>query len=585
MTKKNLNIFWAELIVDELIRYGVDYFCISPGSRSTPLVVAIGRNKKAYSVICYDERGLAFHALGYAKATNKPAAVITTSGTAAANLYPAVIEAGMDKVPMLILTADRPEELIDAGANQTINQEHIFGKFTRWQFNFSCPTEQIPPEAILTTIDQAVYRSSSNNPGPVHINCRYRKPLEPPGATAKDSYIKNIKNWLNSTEPFTSYKKPIVTADKGTIKSLANIINDSKRTIIVIGQLSSDSERKTISKLIKKLNLTVYADITSGLRLTKCQAHIIRYFDQDLLSAEFNEIVKPSLVLHLGGRITSKRVNEFFQQNRPSQYVIVKNNHDRLDPIHAVTQHIEADLTWLCRRLLKEIKPQPNTYSQFIIRKAQKIDKIIADNIDEEKILSEAFVVREISTEIPPNSYLFLSSSMPIRDMDLYGQSGNQAITVAANRGVSGIDGVISTAAGFAVGGKSATTLVIGDLAFIHDINALATINKLQLPIIIVIINNQGGGIFHFLPISKCEDVFGRYFAAVHDFSFGGVCETFAIDYCKVTDKAGFVNAYRRANKKALPVVIEVCTDRKNNLTLRRKIKKQILNLLEQEIC
>ena len=585
MAKKNLNIFWAELIVEELIRCGVDYFCISLGSRSTPLVVAVARNKKAHSVICYDERGSAFHALGYARATNKPAIVITTSGTAAANLYPAVIEASTDKVPMLLLTADRPAELIDAGANQTIDQEYIFGKFTRWQFSFSCPTEQIPPEAILTTIDQAVYRSSSNNPGPVHINCRYRKPLEPPGAAAKDSYVKNIKNWLSSIKPFTSYEKPIVTADKEVIKSLANVINDTKRAMIVIGQLNSDGERKAVLKLIKKLNLPVYADITSGLRLTECPTHIIRYFDQELLSAEFNEAVKPRLVLHLGGRITSKRVNEFFEQNRPAQYIVVKNSHDRLDPIHAVTGHIEADLGWLCRRLLKELKPKPNVYSRFFIRKAQQVDKIIAENIDDEKMLSEAFVARQISADIAPRSCLFLSSSMPIRDMDLYGRSGRSAIAVAANRGVSGIDGVISSAAGFAAGKKAATTLVIGDLAFIHDINAMAVVKSLQLPIVIVVINNHGGGIFHFLPISKCEDVFERYFAAGHDFSFGGACETFAIDYCKVADKAGFINAYRRARKKALPAVIEVCTDRKRDFALRRKIKKQILNLLEQEVC
>jgi len=262
---------------------------------------------------------------------------------------------------------------------------------------------------------------------------------------------------------------------------------------------------------------------------------------------------------------------------------VVKNSHDRLDPVHAVTDHIEADLSCLCRKLLKELEPGPNGYSRFFIRKAQQADKIIAENIDDEKMLSEAFVARQISADIANRSCLFLSSSMPIRDMDLYGQSGRAAIAVAANRGVSGIDGVISSAAGFAAGKKTATTLVIGDLAFIGDINALATVKKLQLPTVIVVINNHGGGIFHFLPISKCQDVFERYFAAGHDFSFGGVCETFAIDYCKVVNKVGFIGAYRRARKKALPAVIEVVTDRKRDFALRRKIKKQIINLLEQE--
>lgn len=583
MAKKNLNIYWAELIVEELIRCGVDYFCISPGSRSTPLVVAIARNKKARSVICYDERGSAFHALGFARATNKAAAVITTSGTAAANLYPAVIEASNANVPMLVLTADRPQELIDTGANQTINQEHIFGKFTRWQFNFSCPTEQVLPEAVLTTIDQAVYRSSSNNPGPVHINCRYRKPLEPPSAGIKDSYIKNIKNWIDGTEPFTLYGKPIVTTDEETITSLANIINDTERAMVVVGELSSDVERKAVLKLIKKMNLTVYTDITSGLRLTDCPTHIMRYFDQELLSAAFNEFVRPSLVLHLGGRITSKRVNEFFAQNRPLQYILINNLHDRCDQIHAVTTRIESDLSWICELLSKKVT-QKNAFLNIFSQKAQEVEQIITKNIDAEEEISEPFVARQISADIADHSGLFLSSSMPIRDMDLYGKTGRQSISVAANRGVSGIDGVIATAAGFAAGKKKSTTLLIGDLAFIHDINSLALVNNLQLPMIIILINNRGGGIFHFLPISKSEDVFERYFAAGHDYSFGGVCETFKIDYCKVTDKAGFINTYRSAIEKALPAVIEVSTDRESNLKLRRKMKKEILTVLEQEI-
>jgi 2-succinyl-5-enolpyruvyl-6-hydroxy-3-cyclohexene-1-carboxylate synthase len=171
---------------------------------------------------------------------------------------------------------------------------------------------------------------------------------------------------------------------------------------------------------------------------------------------------------------------------------------------------------------------------------------------------------------------------MPIRDMDLYSQSGRKDITVAANRGVSGIDGVISTASGFAAAKQKQTTLLMGDLAFIHDINALACLNELQLPVIIVVINNKGGGIFHFLPISKCDDVFEKYFATPHDFTFKGTCETFAIDYYKADTKEAFTESYHLAVKKALPVVIEVCTDRKDNFTLRRKIKKQIIDMLEK---
>ena len=176
-TNVNFNELWGKLIIEELIRNGVSYFCISPGSRSTPLVCAAARNKKAQKIICYDERGSAFHALGYAQATNNPAAVIVTSGTAVANLFTAIVEAHQNNIPMIVLTADRPPELHDTGANQTINQVDIFGRFVKWFFGFPCPDQSIHPKMILTAIDYAVYLSTSSPEGPVHINCMFREPL------------------------------------------------------------------------------------------------------------------------------------------------------------------------------------------------------------------------------------------------------------------------------------------------------------------------------------------------------------------------------------------------------------------------
>src|SRR5450830_603279 len=185
MSQKNyrLNDLWGRLIIEELVRNGIDYFCISPGSRSTPLTAAAARNKKAKKIICFDERGSAFHALGYAQAKGQPAVVIVTSGTAVANLFPAVVEAHQNNIPMIVLTADRPPELMDVGANQTINQTNIFGIYAKWHFGFPCPDTNISPKMLLTAIDYAVYLSTSSPEGPVHINCMFREPLEP------DEYI------------------------------------------------------------------------------------------------------------------------------------------------------------------------------------------------------------------------------------------------------------------------------------------------------------------------------------------------------------------------------------------------------------
>ncbi len=581
----NLNSFWGRLIVEELIRCGVDYFCISPGSRSTPLVAAVAQNSRAKSIICYDERSSAFHALGYARAAGKPAAVITTSGTAVANLYPAGVEAAVDKVPLLLLTADRPPELIDTGANQAMNQDSLFGRFVRWQFDLPTPAEDVPPQMVLTTIDQAVYRSRYNNPGPVHINCRYRQPLEPQDPAVDEGYTADIQHWQGGKVPFTSYTAPCVTPAEDSFESLCAIIDKADRGMIVAGRLDTARQRTAVLKLSGKLNWTVYADVTSGLRFTGAAAHIIRYFDQELLSPGFNEQVAPTTVLHVGGRTTSKRVGLFFDANRPANYIVIKDSPERYDPIHAVTMHVQSDIAAACNKIADTAQQRiADRYAAFFDQRAAEAQQIIAGQIEQDETLSEPFVARHISQAVPPDSGLFLSNSMPIRDVDLYGASAKKNIAVAANRGISGIDGIMSAASGFAVQTASVTTVIIGDMAFIHDLNALSILSRLSVPVIVVVINNRGGGIFHFLPISQHTDIFEEFFVAPHDFSFGGVCQTFGLDYYHCRSKSDFVRSYQTAVDKGVGAVIEVATDREDNLKLRRSMKRKIIDMLNESV-
>jgi 2-succinyl-5-enolpyruvyl-6-hydroxy-3-cyclohexene-1-carboxylate synthase len=580
----NLNTFWAELIVEELVRCGVDYFCISPGSRSTPLVVAVARNKKARHCVHYDERGAAFCALGFARATGRPAAVITTSGTAAANLYPAVTEASVDHVPMILLTADRPPELIDAGANQTMHQVGLFGRCVRWQFDLPTPTYEIAPQMVLTTVDQAVYRSRFADAGPVHLNCRYREPLEPCRCEIPAEYTVGMASWMKGAKPFTAYTHPHFAASPEVIETVTQIIESTRRGLVAVGRLDSDEQRAAVLGLVDRLKWPVYADLTSGLRLTQCPTHIIRCFDQQLLSADFNRYVRPAVVLHIGGRTISKRVGQFLDANRPDHYIVLKETPDRYDPIHAVTLHVQADIAAACDALAPTCRNAADDYAKFFAARARDVDRIIARHVAEDPSPSEPFVARCISEEIPDGGCLFISSSMPIRDVDLYGVSGRKDVHIAANRGISGIDGIIASAAGFAAGAGRPTTLLIGDLAFIHDVNALAIPHRQRTPLVIVLINNRGGGIFHFLPISSHSDVFEDFFAAGHEFTFGGVCKTFCIAYHCCTDKEDFARAYRAATQQAHPCVIEVPTDRVENLRLRRAMKTEIIDMLNASV-
>ena len=613
-----LNTLWGNIVIEELVKNDVVRFCVSTGSRSTPLTAAAASNIYAQKTIIYDERSSAFFALGYGQAKNMPAAVITTSGTAVANLFPAVVEAYMSKVPMIVLTADRPFELQDVGANQTIDQGNIFGKYVRWFCNIPVPDCKIKPEVIMATIDYAVYMSRKSPAGPVHLNFMFREPLEP---LEKVPHCDELKK----SAPHTIYNIPVKLPDMEAAGRVREIINRASTGLLSIGRLTCDEDRQAVSDFAGKLGWPVYADITSGLRLGSIGTNIIKHFDQELLSNEVNKAAAPGTVIHIGGPITSKRYAQFLSQNRPWQFIVIKPDSTRYEPVYTVTEFIEADIAHFCNAISSVIScggsrfnKQVQDFKAFYEKSAAKAQEIIeryfknefngGANIsgintsdtgisvsDKNKcMVSEISVARIVSRNIPDNSALFLSSSMPIRDMELYGDAGlKRNIGIGTNRGSSGIDGIISSAAGFCSGAGKTCTVIAGDIAFIHDLNSLTFIKNEKLPLVIIVINNNGGGIFDFLPISSCTDIFEKYFVAPHGFNFKGAASDFGIDYFMPKTCKEFEAAYKDAcskaencsndnnNNIACPAtIIEVVTDRQHNLDLRKKIKKEIIDWL-----
>lgn len=577
MKNRIYNSLWAHAIVEELVRLGVTYFIVSPGSRSTPLVAAIARNEKAKCKIVYDERGAGYRAVGYARATGKPAAVVTTSGSAVSNLLPAVTEASRGCVPMIVLTADRPYELVRNGSNQTMEQGGIFGEFSRYSYELECPKKKHPVQHVIWAVDEAYTAATDEHRGPVHINCRYAEPLEPVGVVDYSGLDEGVQRWRAGDKPLLyMYEKPKLRKKK--LSDLAKKINGTSRGMVLVGELWSAGECEAVKGLIARLGWPVYADITSQLRLSVDGAGVYRYFDQELLSDEFNEKARPDFVLHIGGRITSKRVPQFFGENRPEDYVVLKNTPDRYDPSGATKELICTDVEEACTLLAGLVEKKRRTgFGVFYDLMSSQAGGVIEEMVDDCSLLSEAFIARQLSKMIGDDSSLFLSSSMPIRDMDLYAVGGRGNVKTASNRGLSGIDGVVSSAMGFAEGSESETTLLIGDLAFIHDVNALSGLRHMEQPLVIVVVNNGGGGIFHFLPISEYESIFEEYFAAGHEFSFDGAAKTFNVDYYKAVDKAGFVEAYRTAVSNGGAAIIECATDRVANLKMRRAMKAKIL--------
>ncbi len=576
-----LNTLWGSLVIEELIRNGVEYFCISPGSRSTPLTFAVAKNKRAKSTICLDERGAAFHALGYARAAQQPAALICTSGTALANYFPAIIEASIEHVPMLILSADRPPELRESGANQTIRQLGVFGDYLRWQFDFPCPDPKIPLTMVLTTIDQAVYQTTVSG-GPVHLNFMYREPFTSE-SPVKSPMPKSLNLWRSSDSPYTVYSNGLKKPSSDAIQSIAEIVRRSKRGILSIGQIESPNEIVAIRQLIDRLKWPVFADITSGLRLGHRENCLIHFFDQLLLSDKFSDL-DPDTIIHIGGRVVSKRWLQYSKKKQDLQFVVIANHPDRYDPNHRVTLRINSDVELFCQELIAGMPRhtnQPNwrnTWESGSEIVEQIINIFVAES---HSPLSEIVIAHLISHYIHSNTGLFLASSLPIREMDMFAASDGAAVVVAANRGASGIDGTIASATGFATGLNAPVTLLIGDLAFLHDLNSLALLNELKQPIIIVVLNNHGGGIFHFLPISGQTDVFEKYFATPHQFSFKNAAKLFNLNYLNPKTVTEFVKDYEQWQKTGVSGIIEIVTDREENFNQHKTLQKQITNYFE----
>ena len=567
------NRLWADLLVEELVRSGVDFFCVAPGSRSTPLVAALASNRKADSLVHFDERGTAFAALGYARATGRPAAWITTSGTAVANGLPAVVEAATDGVPMLLLTADRPPELRQTGANQTIDQPDIFGGYARWRFDLPAPDLEIDPAVVLTTVDQAVYRAQRSPKGPVHLNLMFREPFLPNPESEGDSDSGPV-SWLGSGEPYTRYAPTKLTVNEGEIEHLWEALRPVKRGLVVAGRLESQAQGKAVARFAEALGWPLLPDISSQMRLGGDSGVTAPYYDALLADDEFRERYEPEAVVHFGGRALSKRLEQYLAHARPSPYVVVRENPFRLDPGHQVTRSVETDIVGFCDAIAgvaaEHTADEAGPWLGSWIEASRKVGEYLDDVSGEAEELREPLVARLISRHIPAGDGLVLASSMPIRDADTFAAHDGPAVSVIANRGASGIDGTVATAAGVARGLGVSVTLLIGDLALLHDLNSLAMLRDLK--VVVVVINNDGGGIFSFLPIAGQRKFFEPYFGTPQDVSFEPAASMFGLDYELPETLPDFVDAYRAACSRDTSTVIEIGTDRRENVSLHQEL-------------
>ena len=572
------NRLWAYLIVEELLRCGVGFFCVAPGSRSTPLVAALAASEKARSLIHFDERGTAFAALGYARATGRPAAWITTSGTAVANGLPAVVEAATDGVPMVLLTADRPPELRQTGANQTIDQPDIFGDYVRWRFDLPAPDPDIDPAMVLTTVDQAAYRASRTPQGPVHLNLMFREPFL--SGPEDEDIPSGPASWVQGDEPYTRYAATKPAVDEMEIYRLWETLRPVKHGLVVAGRLASRKQGEAVLRLAGTIGWPLLPDLGSQVRLGS--EGIAAHYDALVAGDSFAGSHVPEAVVHVGGRSLSKRLEQFLASSRPDPYVVVRENPFRLDPAHRVTHSVEANVLDFCTALVWAATEAPPAMNPLWTAGWLEASEEVARHL--EGIFSgepnEPLVARLLSRNVPPDHGLVVASSMPVRDVDTYATTDGAPVPVAANRGASGIDGTVATAAGFARGLGRPVTLLIGDLALLHDLNSLAMLRDVH--VIVVVLNNDGGGIFSFLPIARHEEFFEPYFGTPQGVGFKPAAKMFGLAYEHPGTMEEFVEAYGSACARGSSSLIEVKTDRKENVTLHRRLLEEVAALVDK---
>lgn len=606
MESQNLSILAAQIMVEELCRCGCNTFCVAPGSRSSPLTLAVAQHPRARLVPGIDERSLGFWALGHGKATGRPCVVITSSGTAVANLLPAVVESSQSSVPLILLTADRPAELRDSGSNQTINQVGIFGKYVRWDADLIPPSPDVPLRNTVSVVSHAYKLSTSPfDSGPVHINCQFREPLNPVSIEwNKEVSLQGLESWLTGKHPFTivGNNNYIHRSSSFQIESsiLQKIVN-CPRGLLVVGETSGPEDVSAAKEIAALLGWPVVADILSGMRVGSAETervNLIDCMDHLLLQQDVWEQLRPDVILHLGSRLTSKRLISFLewtaitnQENDISAWILSNKNRNRYDPSHLLDARLDCSISDLLEALSNAHKRNVNIheYANFLLGLNAIAQKSINEHIENHYCMSEAHVAKAISRYLPKGDGLFVGNSMPIRDLDMFCSPRSYEMDamfpgcpIAANRGASGIDGVLSSAAGYADGLQRKCTLVIGDVSFLHDTNGLNLLRTggTSPALTVVLINNSGGGIFDFLPIAGDvpDDQFRPLWTTPQYVDIAGLCRAQGIPHMKVTDMSDLKKCLESSWALNRHCVLEVVTEIRSNVDHHDLIKEEVCN-------
>jgi 2-succinyl-5-enolpyruvyl-6-hydroxy-3-cyclohexene-1-carboxylate synthase len=540
---------------DELVRCGVTDVCTSPGSRSTPVVGALVRDGRLRVTSHLDERCAAFFALGAAKASGRPVALACTSGTAAANYLPAVVEAHEAGVPLLVLTADRPPELRAVGAGQAIDQIGLYGRNVRWFVevgNHEATPERVRWMRMLAC--RAVGATQAGRPGPVHLNFPLREPLVAPELGPDPA-------------PGRDGGRPWIALPRGRssvdVAALEAALAGARRGVVVAGADRDPAAGAALAALAARAGWPLLADPMSGARRG---AAAIAHYDVLLRDAGFAAAHRPDVVLRVGDLPTSKPLRAWLAGLGDVPQVGFQAPSVWADP--------DATLSVLLAGSAAEVPGLPAAEAGWLTRWREAdaaagaaFDGALGDG------LGEPQVARALAAALPADGTLVVASSMPVRDLESFTAVREDPPRVLANRGANGIDGTVSTAYGVASVSDGPVVLLIGDVALLHDIGGLLAGRRLGLDLLVVLLDNDGGGIFHFLPVAGEGDYFEEHVATPHGIDFAHAAALYGCAYVEADDLGAVTGAIGRAGT----TIVRVRTDRAENLALHRRANEAAL--------
>ena len=524
----NTNTIWASVLVEMLSCLGLETAIICPGSRSAPLTVAIARHSSIEAIPILDERSAAFFALGVARRTGKATVLVCTSGTAGANFYSAVIEARESRVPLLVLTSDRPPELRECNAGQTVDQQKLFGDFPNWYSELAVPGLDLKLlQYLRQTLIQAWERTLYPVPGIVHLNLPFRDPLAPvvraDAAAFEARFPEDFFNWI----PREFLQNFAISDRHAPIDNLP-----SGRTILVAGVAQSADPQaycEAIAHISKTLQIPVLAEGLSPLRnYADLNPYLISTYDWIVRDSELAEKLAPDFVIRVGEMPTSKTLRQWLERVQPLQWVVDEGDRN-LDPLHGKTVHWRRSLPSFAANLPAQRSSDLADLAyleQWCVaekRVRRSLDQLLSQ-ASEEKFEGKAAWL--LSQHLPICTPLIVANSTAVRYVEWFWKPGNRAIRPFCNRGANGIDGTLSTALGVAHRQQS-SVLLTGDLALLHDTNGFLVRNYFVGHLTIVLINNNGGGIFEHLPIAQFNPPFEEFFATPQHIDFALLCQTY----------------------------------------------------------